>query len=119
LIRIADRGSLDSNIKQTLIDSVSRSSQNNQPSLDVVPVNGAEKVGVDYWGLEAVLIAIHDVDMALKLIPVLGEAVDRDLRNLCILQILKTFNEPEIIESFVQQINLHRNNPLQCERRTQ
>ncbi len=116
LIRIANRGTLDSNIKQTLLEMVSNSYQTGQPPLNVVPVNGAEKVDVDYWGLELVLIAIHDADLALQLIAVLAAADDRGLRTQCIIQILKTFNEPEFIDALVQQIDLHRNNPLLCER---
>ncbi len=116
LIRIADRGALGSSVKQALLDwFIGRRSQDSQPT-NVVPLESNEKVEVDYWGVQSVLIAIHDVSLALQLIPALVVADNREFQVNCIIEILKTFNEPEIIEALIQQTLLHKNNLVLCAR---
>ncbi|MEZ4620184.1 MAG: hypothetical protein R2867_32405 [Caldilineaceae bacterium] len=111
LIRIADRGCLSENIKKILLELLSKDLTDNQSSPNIVPVNSKR---TSYWMLDQTFITIHDVDLALQLIPILAEIENSSLQSFEIRRILKTFNEPEIIYELIQQIDNYKNDPSLC-----
>ena len=115
LIRIANRGTLDADVKRTLLEGFISEPTENGRLPNVVPVDG-EKIEIDYWGMQAVFIALHNVDLALQLIPALISVKDKSPQSNCIIEILKTFNEPEIVEALIQQTKLLKNNLVVCAR---
>lgn len=115
LLRVEVRSGLSSKIKDQLLDLViGESSSQNQP-LNIVQAEDAERIEIDYWGMESVLIAVHDIQQALHLIDVLEATDDLEVQSRC-LRILKTFSEPEITKTIIQKIESHKTNLQVCER---
>ena len=118
LVRISNRGSLCSSAIGNLLNwFVSQNSSVNHVTNNVSSEENSE-ASVDYWGMMEVFIAAHDINSALLLIPVLITVDEKDQHQkaYCIIQILKSFNEPEIIKVLVHNIEQNRNNLIVCGR---
>jgi len=114
LVKVAQRGTFAISVKQTLFELITiDNSQADRPP-NVVPKTDDRKVDVDLFGIASVLIAVHDKQLAHRLVQILGTNDFSYLQVDCIKQILATFNEPEIIEALIQQANNYKNDPTKC-----
>lgn len=114
LTRITTQCGLSPKVKDQLLYLITDQS-NLQSQLNPVLGEDGESTEIDYWGMESVLIAVHDVQQALHLIDVLEATGDLEVQSRC-LRILKTFNEPEITKTIIQKIENHKTNLQICER---
>ncbi len=109
--RIGDRGTLDESAKRVLFEWFVGHQANNRIRANVVPAERSGENDVDYWGVRTALIAMHDVDLALRLVAQLALAEDR-MQASCIKDVLKTFSEPQVVQALVQQAKTLRDDPV-------
>ncbi len=108
LIRIANRGTLHPSLGRALLEWFIIGGVQDARSPNLVGADTNNKIERDEWGAHEVLIAIHDVNLALELIAILGAGEDKSTKTASMIRILKTFNEPIILEALIQQAKLYR-----------
>lgn len=116
LIRVANRGMIDPSIARALVEWLTARRIGHPASAYDGHADNSAHAEVDYWGIRSVLIAIHDVGLARQLVADLADTREKSLECTYIIEVLKTFNEPEIIEALADQVRLHKSDLILCAR---